>query len=452
MTSGLNEKIEIPKSPKRRWKILIPIIITIYIIAYIDRVNIGFGMEGIRETLNMDAGQAGFAAGIFFIGYLVLQVPGGYLAQKYSARTVVFWLMIGWGVTAVAAGFVQSYAQLCTARFVLGVFEGGVQPALMVLISRWFSKEERGRAFSLFIMHNPIATVITGPFAGLILMYGNWRELFIIQGALPLVIGVGLWWYFAADNPEHARWIDQSEKDEIRALQVLDGRDKPVESDWRVAVRNPYVWYLAFLGMFVWLGFYGLQIWLPTLLKQSFTGSLTVGLVSAIPPICAAIAIWYNGRASDRDKQYTIRVAVPLILGGIVLACSSFVTSEQRWLVVALYALATACQLSFFSPYWTINSIMLPPAAIGAGYGIINGIGNLGGMLGPYIGGWLQDATGGNLFASTIFFGSSVIIAGLMALALTSRVKKQVAEDEKRREKLTDSGSAAVRRDEGDAA
>ncbi|OCA93586.1 MFS transporter [Actinobaculum suis] len=424
------------KSPQRRWKILIPAIITIYVIAYIDRVNIGFGMGGIRESLGMDAGQAGFAAGIFFIGYLILQVPGGYLAQKYSARKVVFVLMIGWGLCAVLAGFVQSYSQLCVARFVLGVFEGGVQPALMVLISRWFSKEERGRAFSLFIMHNPIATIITGPFAGLILMYGTWRELFIIQGLLPLIIGVGLWWYLAADNPEDARWIDEAEKQEIQHLQVLDGNVAEVESDWRAAVRNPYVWYLAILGMLVWLGFYGLQIWLPTLLKQSFTGSLTVGFVSAIPPICAAIAIWYNGRAADRDKQYPLRVAIPLLIGGVVLALSAFVTSEQRWLVVVMLAVATACQLSFFSPYWTINSIMLPPAAIGAGYGIINGVGNLGGMLGPYLGGWLQDVTNGNLVASTLFFGSAVILAGIMALLLTRPVRRQVHADQEHREKL----------------
>lgn len=432
MTNGIQQ---LPVSKKRRWKILIPIIIVIYIIAYIDRVNVGFGMDGIKESLGMDAGQAGFAAGIFFIGYLILQVPGGYLAQKWSARKVVFVLMIGWGVIAILAGFVQSYEQLLTARFMLGVFEGGVQPALMVLINRWFSKEEKGRAFSLFIMHNPIATIITGPFAGLILAYGTWRELFIIQGALPLVIGVGLWLHFAADNPETARWIDQAEKDEIRALKIQDGMDKPIEGDWKLAVSNKYVWYLALLGMFVWLGFYGLQIWLPTLLKQSFEGSITIGLVSAIPPVFAAAAIWFNGRGADKDRKYTVRVAVPLMIGGVTLALSSQVTGDHRWLVVAALALATSCQLSFFGPYWTMNSTLVPPAAVGAGFGIINGLGNLGGLLGPYVGGWLQDVTGGSLVASTIFFGASVFIAGLMAMGLTGTVKRKMREEKLQEER-----------------
>lgn len=415
-------------SLKRRWKILIPAIITIYIIAYIDRVNVSFAIDGIKESLQIDAGQAGFAAGIFFIGYLILQVPGGYLAQRWSARKVIFVLMVGWGLSAILAGFVQSYGQLLAARFMLGLFEGGVQPALMVLINRWFSREEKGRAFSMFIMHNPIATIITGPFAGLILLYGNWRELFIIQGALPLVIGLGLWWYLAADNPDDARWINQAEKDEIRMLKEKEGELKPVAADWKQAVTSRYVWYLALLGMFVWLGFYGLQIWLPTLLKKSFEGSLTIGLVTAIPPVCAAVAIWFNGRGADRDRKYTLRVAVPLLAGGVILALSSMVTGAQPWLVVVALAAATACQLSFFAPYWTINSTLVPAAAVGAGFGIINGLGNLGGLLGPYIGGWLQVVTGGSLVASTIFFGASVFIAGLMALGLTRAVRTTLAE------------------------
>ena len=410
---------------KRRWTRLIPVILVIYIIAYIDRVNIGFGAGQIREELGIDASQAGFAAGIFFIGYLFLQVPGGYFAQRYSAKWTVFALMIGWGVAAIACGFVQTYEQLLVARFILGVFEGGVQPALMVLINRWFAKKEKATAFSLFIMHNPIATIITGPFAGWILLHGTWRELFIIQGALPLVVGVGLWLWIAFDTPEKARWATPEERAEIAALKAEDG-DANVTSDWRQAVRSPYVWILAVMGMFVWLGFYGLQLWLPTLLREMFTGELTVGLVFAIPPIVAAAAIWYNGRGADRDRRYNLRVAVPLILGGLILAASTLISGDSGWLVVAALALATACQLSFFGPYWTINSTLVAPAAIGAGFGIINGIGNLGGLLGPYIGGWIIDRTG-SVSIATLFFGVSVLIAGLIALSLTGAVRRTLA-------------------------
>lgn len=427
-----NDKMELTDraragSTNRRWTRLIPVILVIYIIAYIDRVNIGFGMGQIRESLHMDAAQGGFAAGIFFIGYLVLQVPGGYLAQKWSARKVVFCLMLGWGLCAILAGFVANYGQLLTARFMLGVFEGGVQPALMVLINRWFPKSEKGRAFSLFIMHNPIATVITAPLAGLILMHGSWRELFVIQGLLPLLIGVGLWLWVAADDPAEARWLSAQEAQEIATLKAADGDDSAA-SNWRAAVKSPYVWLLALMGMLVWLGFYGLQLWLPTLLKTVFKGELTVGLVAAIPPICAAAAIWINGRGADRDGRYNVRVAVPLIVGGVILATSTLITANQPWLVVLALAAATACQLSFFGPYWTMNSTLVRPEAVGAGFGIINGIGNLGGLLGPYVGGWIQDTTG-SLALASVFSGCSVILAGIMALALRGAVRRRVSAD-----------------------
>ncbi|WIY83481.1 MFS transporter [Propionimicrobium sp. PCR01-08-3] len=408
----------------KRWTILIPVIMFIYIIAYMDRVNIGFGLTQIREALDMSASQAGFASGIFFVGYLVLQVPGGYFAQKWSAKKVVAWLMVLWGICAVAEGLVHSYGQLLTVRFMLGVFEGGVQPALMVLINRWFPLSEKTRANSMFIMHNPIATLVTGPFAGLLLSFGDWRLLFIIQGLLPL-LGVALWWVLSADKPEQAKWCS-AEECELLSKKKAAEEGPVVESDWRAAVTSPFVWLLAFLGFLVWFGFYGLQMWLPTLLKQSFTSDWEVGLVSTIPPIVTAAAIYLNGRGADKDKRYNLRVAVPLIAGGIILACSTLVTADMRWVIVAVYAIATACQLSFFGSYWTINSLLVRPAAVGAGFGIINGIGNFGGFLGPYVGGWITDATG-SLPLATIVFGGAVVLAGIIALALSGVVRKELA-------------------------
>ena len=419
------------KKINKRWTILIPVIMFIYIISYIDRVNIGFGLTQIRESLNMSASQAGFASGIFFIGYLILQVPGGYLAQKWSAKKIVAILMVLWGIMAVAQGLVTSFGQLLVARFLLGVFEGGVQPALMVMINRWFTLSEKTRANSFFIMHNPIATLITGPFAGLLLSFGDWRLLFIIQGLLP-ILGLAIWWALGADTPDKARWTSSDERQLIEAKRQSEERPA-VESDWRAAVSSPVVWIMALLGFFVWFGFYGLQMWLPTLLKESFTTDMEVGLVSAIPPVVTAIAIYFNGRGADRDGRYSLRVAAPLILGGLILALSTLVTADMRWLIVGIFAIAQACQLSFFGSYWTMNSILVKPEAVGAGFGIINGIGNLGGFLGPYVGGWITDVTGSTPFA-TVVFGASVMIAGVMAVLLTPAVKRELVQRKKAKE------------------
>ncbi|SDS84865.1 MFS transporter [Microlunatus soli] len=396
----------------RRWTRLIPVILTIYIIAYIDRVNIGFALPSLTTDLQLTGGQAGFAAGIFFIGYLFLQVPGGWLAQRWSAKRLVIILLICWGLLATATGFVQNYGQLLAIRFGLGVVEGAVQPAMMVLISRWFPAAERGRAFSLFIMHNPIAVIIAGPLSGLILTTGGWREMFWIEGIAGLLIGVTLWAWIAADSPDSARWLPAVERAEIAAQRAADP-PPPTQSSGGLALRTPIVWRLAAGSLLLWLGFYGLQLWLPTLLKQTFTGDLTIGLVSALPPIAAAIAIWFNGRGADRDRRHALRVMVPLALGGIVLAASPLITGEQPVLIVLALCVATACQLSFFGPFWSLAAQRVPAAAIGVGFGMINGIGNLGGALGPYLGGALKDRTG-SLAISAVAFGLAVIIAGVI--------------------------------------
>ena len=405
-----------PRRLGRRWTRLIPAVLVVYIIAYIDRVNISFGMSGLASDLGLDGGQAGFAAGIFFIGYLFFQVPGGWLAQRWSAKKLIFVLLILWGLLAVASGLVRSFEELLAVRFALGLIEGAVQPALMVLISRWFPAAERGRAFSLFIMHNPIAVIIAGPLSGLILSTGGWRELFIIEGIAGLVVGLVVWGLIAADSPASARWLPAEEREEIRVLQSRE-TEIPVRSDWRAAVRAPVVWLLALACMLIWLGFYGLQLWLPSLLKETFSGDLTVGLISALPPLAAGVAIWVNGRGADRDGRYALRVLVPLVLGGLVLIASTFITRDQGVLIVLGLCVATACQLAFFGPFWSLASQRVPAAAMGVGFGLINGIGNLGGMLGPYLGGYLKDVTG-NLQLSAGFFGVAVIAAGILVWAL----------------------------------
>ncbi|HEY9290930.1 MAG TPA: MFS transporter [Microlunatus sp.] len=396
----------------RRWSRLIPAILIIYVIAYIDRVNIGFALPSLSKELGLSGSQAGFAAGIFFIGYLFLQVPGGWLAQRWSAKRLVTILLIVWGLLAITTGFVQSYGQLLTVRFLLGLVEGAVQPAIMVMISRWFPAAERGRAFSLFIMHNPIAVIIAGPLSGLILSATGWREMFWIEGVAGLAIGVTVWALIAADSPSSARWLSADEREEIADLRAQDSTEVVQPNGW-LALRTPVVWRLAIAGLLLWLGFYGLQLWLPSLLKETFTSDLTVGLVSALPPIAAAIAIWLNGRGADKDRRYTVRVMVPLIIGGLVLAASTLITGDQPVLIVAAMCVATACQLSFFGPFWSLAALRVPAAAMGVGFGLINGIGNLGGALGPYLGGALKDATG-SLTISAAAFGLAVILAGLI--------------------------------------
>lgn len=243
--------------------------------------------------------------------------------------------------------------------------------------------------------------------------------MFWIEGIAGLVIGVTLWSLIAADSPAAARWLSAAERADI-AAQHAAAPPAPPRSDGKLALRTPIVWRLAIASLLLWLGFYGLQLWLPTLLKQTFTGDLTVGLVSALPPIAAAVAIWLNGRGADRDRRYALRVLVPLSIGGVVLVASTLITGQQPVLIVLALCVATACQLSFFGPFWSLAAQRVPPAAIGVGFGMINGIGNLGGALGPYLGGALKDRTG-SLTLSAAAFGLAVIIAGVIVGTIRRR-------------------------------
>lgn len=411
----------VPRGGHGRWTRLIPVILVVYTVAYMDRVNIGFALPHMKDDLQLTGAQQGLAAGIFFIGYLFLQVPGGYLAERWSVRKWVSLLIVGWGICAVASGLVRSYEQLLVVRFLLGLAEGGVPPALMVLIKRWFPLSERGRAFSLFVMHNPIAVIVLAPFSGLILSFAGWRELFVIQGALPSVIALIAWLAVVDDEPSRCRWLSAEERNYILTQQALQEGDEKVPNHPAMAVRSRQVWVLSLTYLLALFGFYGLQLWLPTMLEQVFTGDLTVGLVAALPPLTAGVAIWYNGRAADRDRRYVLRTAVPLVVGGTTLIASTQLGPDHSWLIVATLCVATACQLSFFGPFWALASRLVPVAAAGVSFALINAIGNVGGLLGPYVGGRLQDATGGSLVASGVFFALAVIVAA--ALMLTRHVE-----------------------------
>ncbi|WP_200880757.1 MFS transporter [Thermoactinomyces daqus] len=199
--------------PNRRWLRIIPPAILVYIVAFMDRTNIGFAMAGgMDRELGMTTSLSGLAAGIFFVGYIILQVPGGIIAEKGSAKKFIAWTIIAWGTLATVTGFVQNATQLMILRFLLGVAEGGVWPAILVIISHWFPNEERGRANAFFMMNIAIASIITGPLSGWILSIWNWRMVFIIEGIISLAL-IFVWLPLISDRPQDAKWISEQERD-----------------------------------------------------------------------------------------------------------------------------------------------------------------------------------------------------------------------------------------------
>src|SRR3954449_48567 len=225
---------------RSRWVRLIPIAIIVYIISFMDRTNIGFALDGLSKDLHIDAAEQGLAAGVFFIGYLTLQIPGGHLAEHWSAKKFVGIMIFVWGVLAVGLGFVQTFPQLLIVRFFLGVAEAGIWPAILVMIAHWFPAKERARAYGFWIMNIAIASMITAPLSGWILSFSDWRMLFLVEGVIPFVIAP-LWFWLVSDWPRDAKWCGRDEREYIERSLEADRVGEPPHGGYRDVIRNPVV-------------------------------------------------------------------------------------------------------------------------------------------------------------------------------------------------------------------
>jgi MFS family permease len=416
---------------RSRWARLIPIAILVYIISFMDRTNIGFALDGLHHDLGIDKTQQGLAAGVFFIGYLTLQIPGGHLAEHWSAKKFVGLMILVWGVLAVLMGFVQNFGQLLVVRFFLGVAEAGIWPAILVLISHWFPAAERARAYGYWMMNIAIASIITAPLSGWILSFGDWRLLFVIEGAFPFVIAAPLWWLLVADHPREASWCTVEEREYIEAGLAADreAEDHVENQGIRDALTNSVVVRLTIVYFLIQVGFYGLNTWLPTVVGD-ITGSAIweVGLVTAIPYLVAMAGLWFNGKAADRTGRYSRHVFLSMLVGAVTLVISVMVGTSSPILAIALISVAMGGALAYDGPFWATASRAVPAVLAGAAMGFINALGNLGGFVGPYIGGWLQDASGS--FKSTSWFlAAALLAAGLVMLTLRKSGDRPVEEE-----------------------
>jgi sugar phosphate permease len=384
------------KIPNGRWLHIIPPAMLVYIVAFMDRTNIGFAIAGgMDKELGMTATLSGIAAGIFFIGYLSLQVKGSQIAERGSAKKFIAWTIVAWGGLAVLSGFVQNTTQLLVIRFLLGVAEGGVWPAVLTILSHWFPNEERGRANAYFIMNVPIASIITGPLSGLIVGTYGWRQVFIIEGAIAFVL-LAIWFPLISDRPSDAKWISKEEKDyienKLREEQELLGNTKAEKVSFKEVIKNGYVWKLSIIYCCFCIGVYGYALWLPTIIKQLTKSSmLGVGLWSTIPYIGTIIGLLVFAKLADKTMNRRFFTASGLLVFAVCLALS-VVTKNN---VGLSFAFLIGCGVLFQAPsstFWTILPLLFSSDEAASARGVVNGIGNLGGFIGPYLVGFLTVA------------------------------------------------------------
>ncbi|WP_316169074.1 MULTISPECIES: MFS transporter [unclassified Bradyrhizobium] len=402
-----------------RWKRLIPASMVVYIISFMDRTNISYAFAGIGQEFHVSNADQGFAGGIFFIGYTLFQIPGGWLATRWSAKKSVGVMILLWGAAAIWCGLSRSFNELVLARFVLGIAEGGVWPAILVLINNWFPVSERARAYGFWMTNLAIASIITQPLSGFIVGSTDWRTMLLIEGVLPFIIATPVWWLAIADTPRDAAWCSQAERDYIEESLLAEASSEPKTLPIRRIFTDRVVWQLVVVSFLIQVGFYGLNMWLPSLLKAlTEAGFGAVGLIAALPYCTAIVFMWVNGSLADRNRRYQRHVLISLVVAAVSLVASVLIGQSFVALSVFFICLAIGGALSYEGPFWAAASRALPASAAGAAAGLINAVGNLGGFLGPRLGGVLLDMSGGQFVATAVALAASFLLAGVVMLTV----------------------------------
>ncbi|WNB91762.1 MFS transporter [Bacillus sp. NEB1478] len=405
-----------------KWLKIIPVAFIMYMLAYMDRINVGVLMPYIQKDLNISASSAGDIAGIFFVGYLILQIPGGILATKWSAKKFIFILMILWGLCAMASGFVQTEGQLKVVRFLLGVAEGGVWPAVLILLANWFTIKERARANAFWMACLPVSAILMAPISGLLLKNFDWQTVLILEGIPPIIFAF-VWLAFIDDRPSDAKWMDDKERTKL--LSDLNAeQSKSVKSQgYGAAFKNKTVWGLVVM-YFLWMtGFYGYTMWVPSVVSTFTKDPATMGWLTAIPFTFALVGMVVNSIWSDRRLNRVQHVVTPLIIAAISMVAGQFVDSPVLQMV--LLSITAIGVYAPYGPLWAIPTAIIPAGVVGAALGLQNAIGNLGGYNGPKFVGVLKDATG-SFHAGFYFLAASLVLAALLTwfLGRTMNVQK----------------------------
>jgi MFS transporter, ACS family, tartrate transporter len=410
---------------------LLPFLFVLYVVAYLDRINVGFAALQMNHELGLSEAVFGFGAGIFFIGYFVLEIPSNLILQRLGARVWISRIMISWGVVAVAMMFTRGARSFYLLRFLLGAAEAGFFPGIIFYLTHWFPSRERARAISLFMTATQIAGVVGGPLSGVLLaMNGVWRLagwqwLFLAQGIPALVLGAAVAKYLP-DTPEHAPWLNSAEQSMLTARLELEHKSRRSDHTLRSALSNGNVWLLALLYFTVVFGHYGIALWLPQILK-GFGGmsDLRVGMLSSVPFLTAAIVMVIVAKHSDSHEERRWHLALSAFSGAIALAASAVARSPLMSLLTI--SIAAAGVSSTAGPFWTLPTGFLEGTAAAGGIALINSTGNLAGFVGPSVVGLIRQATGsfaGGLLAMAL----AVLMAGMIALAIPRLEPRQLQE------------------------
>lgn len=410
----------------------------LYFVNYLDRTNISFaGPNGMNEDLGLSEAAFGLASGVFFIGYLLLEVPSNMALHRFGARRWIARIMVTWGLVATAMTFVPNAGWLYGLRFLLGIAEAGFFPGIILYLTYWFPQKERARITALFMAAVPLSTAIGSPLSSWVISTGHglgglagWRVMFLVEGIPAVLLGIACWFYLT-DRPADARWLAD---DERAALQETMDRDESAKAGrFHVSVRSslgsPRVWALALVYFGGVYGLYALGFFLPTIIKgfeKQYGTSYSLlerGFINAIPYVLGAAAMLLWARHGDRTGERVWHVAGPLLVGGLAIPVTLYLGSPVAAMVaVSVCAIGIMC---FLPTFWALPTTFLSGAAAASGIALVNAVGNTSGFVAPYVTGWLADLTGSQK-AGLWLVGLAMVLGAVLTLVLRASPRPDV--------------------------
>jgi D-galactonate transporter len=404
---------------KVTWR-LIPFLLVCYIIAYLDRVNVGFAKLQMQNALGFSDVVYGLGAGMFFIGYFIFEVPSNIVLHRVGARRWIARIMVTWGLISGSMMFVQTETQFYVMRFLLGVAEAGFFPGIILYLTYWYPAQRRGRIISLFMTGIPLAGVIGGPLSGWIMKswdqvggYQGWQWMFLLEALPAIFVGFMVFWYLD-DRITDAKWLSESERQML--ARRIDEEDQSKEHMPVSAVlKNKRVWVMSAIYFSLAMSLYGVSFWLPTIINgMGVKDNFSIGLLSAVPWLAGVFSMLWFGRSADKHKERRWHVVIPMLMAATGLVLSVLLASN---VYLSFAALILACMgiVSGIPLFWSLPTSFLAGAGAAAGIAAINSIANLAGFVAPYVVGWLKQITqstdsGMYLLAVVLLIGAAITL------------------------------------------
>lgn len=410
---------------KVAWRLL-PFLFLCYMCAYLDRINVSFAKLQMMSDLALSDAVYGLGAGIFFVGYLMFEVPSNLILLKVGARRWIARIMVTWGLISAAMMFVQGPISFYILRFFLGVAEAGFIPAILLYLTYWFPNKRRSKVTALFLTGIPMSGVIGGPLSGWIMNhfhgshgFAGWQWLFVLEGLPTVLVGI-VAFFFLNDKVADAKWLSGSEKALIQRDLAAEQQGHHLHSI-KDGLTNPKVLLLSCIYFFFTMGLYGVSFWLPTIVKASgVSDPLNIGLLSSIPYAAAVVAMILVSRSSDATGERRWHLSLAGIIGALALCASVFYANNTVLAMVAL-TVGTMGVMTTISQFWVLPSAILGGAAAAAGIALANSIGSISGVVSPYVIGWVQMSSG-TTGAGVLGLAASMVIGSLLVFTVPAKL------------------------------